>query len=140
MKMADGTDTQSDLAEFVSSVQKEPIGSFLKMQLLELRPGYARVRMKMREEFLTFNNYVFGGIIMSVADQAFACATNSMGRPSIASQFNIHFVSAAAPDDELTAEGRVLRKGRRVDVCEISITNREGKLLAKATGTAIPMS
>ena len=91
--MSDGVDTQADLAEFVSSVEKEPIGSFLDMRLLEVRPGYARVAMKMRPEYLTFNSYIFGGIIMSIADQAFACATNSMGRPSIASQFNIHFVS-----------------------------------------------
>ena len=96
--------------------------------------------MKMRPEYLTFNNYVFGGIIMSVADQAFACATNSMGRPSIATQFNIHFVAGPAPDDELTAEGKVVRKGRRVDICEIAVTNKDGKLMARATGTAIPLA
>lgn len=138
--MSESMDSQVELAEFVSGLETEPIGAFLEMKLIELKPGYARVSMKMRREFLTFNNYIFGGIIMSLADQAFACATNSMGRPSIASQFNIHFVSAATPEDELMAEGRVLRKGRRVDICEISVTNKEGKLLAKATGTAIPMS
>ncbi len=110
------------------------------MRLMELAPGYAKVAMKLRPEYLTFNGFTFGGIIMSVADQAFACATNSMGRMSIASQFNIHFIAGAGPDDELTAEGRVVRKGRRVDVCEITVTNQEGKLIAKATGTAIPMT
>jgi uncharacterized protein (TIGR00369 family) len=77
---------------------------------------------------------------MSIADQAFACATNSMGRPSIASQFNIHFVAGPTPGDDLIAEGKVLRKGRRVDICEIAVTNKDGKLIARATGTAIPMA
>jgi len=84
--------------------------------------------------------FIFGGIITSIADQAFAFATNSMGRPSIATQFNVHFIAASAPGDELTAEGNVLRKGRRVDVCEIAVTNQDGKLIARATGTAIPMA
>jgi acyl-CoA thioesterase len=138
--MTDGVDGQIDLAEFISSVEKEPIGSFMGMRLLEVRPGYARVGMKMRPEYLTFNGYVFGGIIMAIADQAFACATNSMGRPSIASQFNIHFVAGPTPGDDLIAEGKVLRKGRRVDICEIAVTNKDGKLIARATGTAIPMA
>jgi acyl-coenzyme A thioesterase PaaI-like protein len=33
-----------------------------------------------------------------------------------------------------------LRKGRRVDIAEMTVTNQEGKLIAKATGTAIPMA
>jgi acyl-CoA thioesterase len=138
--MSTDKENQADLSEFRTKVDREPIGSFFGMKLLELSPGHARVSMKLRSEYLTFNGFIFGGIITSIADQAFACATNSMGRPSIAAQFNVHFIAAAAPGDELTAEGRVLRKGRRVDVCEIAVTNQEGKLIARATGTAIPMT
>ncbi len=138
--MSTDKENPADLSEFRDKVGKEPIGAFLGMKLLDLSPGYAKVRMELRSEYLTFNGFIFGGIITSVADQAFACATNSMGRPSIATQFNVHFIAAAAPGDELTAEGRVLRKGRRVDVCEIAVTNQDGKLIARATGTAIPMT
>lgn len=130
----------SDLSEFTDKVSREPISAFLGMKLVDLSPGHAKVTMKLRREHLTFNGFVFGGIVSSVADQAFACATNSMGRPSIATQFNLHFIAAAAPEDELTAEGRVLRKGKRVDICEITVTNQDGKLIARATGTAIPMT
>ena len=133
-------ENQADLSEFRDKVETEPVGAFFGMKLLELSPGHARVSMKMRPEYLTFNGYIFGGIITSIADQAFACATNSMGRPSIATQFNVHFIAAAAPGDELIAEGKVLRKGRRVDVCEIAVTNQDGRLVARATGTAIPMT
>jgi acyl-CoA thioesterase len=138
--MSTQKENQADLSEFREKVEKEPIGTFFEMKLLDLSPGHARVSMKLRPEYLTFNGFIFGGIITSIADQAFACATNSMGRPSIATQFNVHFIAAAAPGDELTAEGKVLRKGRRVDVCEIAVTNQEGKLVARATGTAIPMT
>ena len=128
-----------NLAELGAREKKEPIATFLKMHLLELSPGYARVAMKLLPEYQNFNGLVFGGIVMAVADQAFAYASNSVARPSIASQFNIHFIAGAGVDDELTAECQVLRSGKRVGVSEITVTNQDGKLIARATGTTIPV-
>ena len=117
----------------------EPIASFLNMRLVELSEGYARVSMKLKPEYVNFNGMVFGGIIMSLADQAFAYGTNSVITPNVASQFNIHFVAGANVEDELTAECRVVKTGRRVCVSEMTVTNQAGKLIAKATGTTIPV-
>jgi acyl-CoA thioesterase len=96
--------------------------------------------MKLAPEYQNFNGLIFGGIVMAVADQAFAYASNSLAYPSLASQFNIHFVAGAEVNDELTAECRVVRSGRRVGISEMTVTNQEGKLIAKATGTTIPIA
>ena len=128
------------MAELKAKGETEPIASFLKMRLLELTPGYAKVVMPLVPEYQNFNGLIFGGIIMAVADQAFAYASNSLAFPSIASQFNIHFVSGASVGDELTAECWVVRSGRRVGISEMTVTNQEGKTIAKATGTTIPVS
>jgi acyl-CoA thioesterase len=93
--------------------------------------------MKLTPELLNFNGMVFGGIIMAIADQAFAYGTNSLVTPSIATQFNIHLISGASVGDELTAECRVVRSGRRIGVSEMTVTNQDGKLIAKATGTTV---
>ena len=134
-----GKEVSDNLAELKAEADKESVASFLKMRLLELSPGYAKVTMKLRPEHLNFHGMVFGGIVMSVADQAFAYASNSLARPSIASQFNINLISAAGADDELIAECRVVQSGKRVGVSEIKVTNQEGKLIAQATGTTIPI-
>lgn len=128
-----------NLAELRAREKSEPIASFLKMEMLELSPGYARVAMKLVPKYLNFNGLVFGGIIMAVADQSFAYASNSLAFPSYASQFNIHLIAGAEAGDELTAECRVVRSGRRVGISEMTVTNQEGKLIAKATGTTIPV-
>ncbi len=128
-----------NVAKLRAREEREPIASFLKMRLLELSPGYARVTMKLMPQYQNFNGLVFGGLVMAVADQAFAYASNSLAHPSIASQFNIHFIAGAGVDDELTAECRVVRSGRRVGISEMTVTNQEGKLIAKATGTTIPV-
>ncbi len=118
----------------------EPIAEFLDMNLVELSPGYAKVTMHVKPEYQNFNNLSFGGIIMAVADQAFAYASNSTSFPSIASQFNIHFISGANINDKLVAECKVIKSGRRVGISEITVINQDNKLIAKATGTTIPIS
>ncbi|MBA7598499.1 Acyl-coenzyme A thioesterase PaaI [subsurface metagenome] len=132
-------ETTEALAELRARAEGEPIASFLKMRLLELSPGYAKVAMKVRPEHQNFNGLTFGGMVMAVADQAFAYTVNSVDLPSIASQFNIHFIAAAKVGDELIAEGRLVKSGKRVSIAEMTVTNQEGKLIAKATGTTIPV-
>ena len=113
-------EASDNLAELRAREKREPIASFLKMELLELSPGYAKVVMKLKPEYQNFNSLVFGGIIMAVADQSFAYASNSLAFPSIASQFNIHFIASAGVGDEITAECRVVRSGKRVGISEMS--------------------
>ena len=128
------------VAELKEKEKNEPIASFLKMKLMELKPGYARVTMKITPAHRTFNGMVFGGMVMALADQAFAYATNSLVKPSIATQFNIHLISGAKAGDTLTAEGRVIKSGRRIGVTEMTVTDQDGKLIAKATGTTVVTS
>ena len=126
-----------NIVKLKAQEKDEPIASFLKMKLVELTPGYAKVMMKIAPEHMNFNGMVFGGIVMALADQAFAYGTNSLVTPSIATQFNIHLISGAAVGDELTAECRVIKSGRRIGVSEMTVTDQKGKLIAKATGTTV---
>jgi acyl-CoA thioesterase len=127
------------VSELRTKSQNEPVGQFLQTTLAELEPGYAKVKIKIKPEYLNFNGLVFGGIISSVIDEAFAYATNSLIQPSYASQLNVHFINAPAVGDELTAECWLLKSGKRVGISEMVVTNQDDKLIAKATGTTIPV-
>jgi len=134
-----GKRESDNVAELRAKAEKEPIASFLNMRLLELSPGYAKVAIKLIPEYENFNGLPFGGIVTAVADQAFAYACNSLMLPSFASNINIHFIAAAKIGDELIAECLVVKSGKRVGLSEMTVTNQEGKLIAKATGTSIPI-
>jgi acyl-CoA thioesterase len=138
-----GTDPKAknneSLPLLMGRMEGEPIASFLGIKVLEVSPGYARVSMKMRPEYLNFNHVVFGGIVSAIADHAFSLAINSTSLPSLSTQFNIYLLAPAAVGDELTAEGKVLRSGRKVGITEMTVTNQNNKLIAKATGTTIPV-
>ena len=113
----------------------EPVASFLGIKLIELNPGYARVTMNIKPEHMNFNGLIFGGIIMCLADQAFAYGMNSIIMPNIATHFDIQLISGAKVGDVLTAECKSLKTGRRVGFAEMTVTNQDGKLIAKAAGT-----
>jgi len=130
-------DMPSDIIELKKAAKNEPIARFLGLKLENLSPGCTRISMFLQPEHLNFNGTVFGGIIMALADQAFAYASNSLVRPNIASQFNIHFLAAPRAGTRLIAEGRVLKQGRRAGVTEITVTDETDTVIAKATGTTI---
>jgi len=125
------------IAYLQSREPEEPIARYLGMRLVELTPGRALVSMTMKPEYINFNGMVFGGIIMAAADQAFAYATNSLLMPNLAIQFNIHLIAGAAAGDELTAECNVVKSGRRISVSEMTVTNQDGRLIARASGTTM---
>ncbi len=129
----------NNIAELRAKAETEPIAAFLGMRLLEMSEGYARVAMKLRPEYSNFIGLVFGGIVMAVADEAFAYATNSVITPNVASQFNMHLIAGADVNDELIAECRVVKAGKRVCISEMKVTNQDDKLIASATGTTIPI-
>jgi acyl-CoA thioesterase len=122
----------------LKKIENEPVASFFNIQVLALSPGYAKISLKMRPEYINFNGVVFGSIMMAAADYAFGLAINSMLMPSLATQFNIHLLAPAAAADELLAEAKVLKCGRKVGITEMTVTNQNGKLIARATGTTIP--
>ncbi len=118
----------------------EPVANYLGMRLVELSDGYARVSMTLRPEHLNFNGLIFGGIIMSLADLAFAYATNCAGVPNVASQFSIQFISGANAGDELMAECTVIKRGRRACYSDMTVSDSKGKLVARASGVTIPLT
>jgi|WetSurMetagenome_2_1015567.scaffolds.fasta_scaffold15692_4 acyl-CoA thioesterase len=133
--MTDTVDESITLEKLKELSENQPISRFLGFRVLELAPGYAKVSIKMKPEFLNFNGIIFGGIITDVADEAFALCVSSIAHPSVATHLSVYFLSRVEPDDELTAEGRVLKSGKRLGFAEMTVTNRSGMVVAKVTGT-----
>lgn len=115
----------------------EPAWQLLGIKLDDISDGYSRVSLKTKPEFLNFVGTIHGGAIMTLADSAFGYALNSLHFPTVASQFNIHFLNPAFSGDELVAECTVVKAGKRTMMAEIRVENSDGKLIAKATGTGI---
>jgi len=135
-----GTVSAETLAELKKKANSEPIALLLGLRMLELTPGRATASIELKEPFDNFHGITHGGIIMTLADFAFGSACNSLAFPSVAAQFNMSFIAAASKGDTLTADAVMLHSGKRAGICEIAVTNQNGRLIAKATSISIPVS
>ena len=116
-----------------------PCAIFFGMSLVDLSPGYAKVKLELKPEFLNWESMIHGGVIATLLDQAFGCACNTLEDVHVAVQMNVHFLAAASVGETIYAESRVLRAGKRVGTSEMTVFDSKGKTIARATGTTVPI-
>ena len=105
------------------------------IRLVELREGFARARLRLTAAHLNGVGVVQGGAIFTLADLAFAAASNSRGAVAVALDATITFARAAVRGT-LTAEAREIAVSRRVSLCEVRVIDASGALVAAFQGTA----
>jgi len=109
------------------------------MKLIEAREGYAKLSVAVEDRFLNAHGIGHGVLLFAVADAAFALSVNAVSDATgVSWGFNI--IRAAKPGETLFGESRAVHKGRQSLVCELTVTNAEGRLLAKGISTALPVS
>ena len=104
-------------------------------RLVEVRPGYARTTMRLRDMHLNGVEVAQGGAVFTLADYAFAACSNSHGTVAVALDVSITFARAAV-QGVLTAEAVEESRTRRTSVCTVRVTDEEGALVALFRGTA----
>lgn len=106
----------------------------LGMELLEVRPGAARIRMRIRADMTNGHGICHGGYMFLLADSTFAFACNSRNQRTVAASAEIHFLAPAAEGDVLTAEGVEQHLAGRSGVYDIRVTDQSGRLVALFRG------
>lgn len=131
-----GNMTPDELARATAQAMYEADGCSraLGMELLEVRAGYARLRMSVRPEFLNGHQICHGGLIFTLADSTFAFACNSYNINTVASGCSIEFLRPVQPEDQLTAEAVEQVMSGRNGIYDIRVTNRAGETVAMFRG------
>lgn len=105
------------------------------IELLEVSPGYAKARMKIEEKHLNALRAVQGGAIFTLADLAFAAASNAYGSVAVGINANISFVKAATKGT-LTAEARETSINPKISTYTVDVTDDDGEVIAIFQGMA----
>lgn len=107
---------------------------FAGVELLETGSGYARARMEIQPMHLNGGGVCQGGALFTLADLAFAAATNSHARLTLSITSSINFFKAESRG-YLYAEAKEVFSHKRLANCEVRITNEAGDLIATFNGT-----
>ena len=123
----------TDLRKFLSDGDRFAAG--VGIELLEVREGFARARLEVAPQHLNAAGVVQGGAVFTLADLAFAAASNSHGTVALAVTTTITFVKAVR-SGTLVAEAREEALSRRFSTCVVRVTDGAGALVATFTGSA----
>ena len=104
------------------------------VELLEVGNGYAKARMEVKPEHLNGGGVCQGGALFTLADLAFAAATNSHARLTFSIDSSIHFFRSVS-EGMLYAEAHEVFNHKRLANCEVRITTEAGALIATFNGT-----
>jgi acyl-CoA thioesterase len=116
-------------------MQNDFFSQWMGVEVQEIKEGYSRITMKVRNEMVNGFGIVHGGIPFSLADSAFAFACNNRNNLSVALDCAITFTKAINPGDTLTAEATEIHNGRSTGVYSIAITNQLQQQVALFKGT-----
>jgi acyl-CoA thioesterase len=112
----------------------DPFMSMLGMECEICAPGESRVWGTVRAEFLNNLNIAHGGFVYTLADAAFAMASNSHGIPAVALSTHIEYLQPGQPGTRLEAVAKEVHLGYRTGVYRVEVRSGE-TLLAIFTGT-----
>ena len=120
-------------------VVDSPLGRLLGWQVGSIARDRVRVRLPFREAVTTVGDTVHGGAISALIDTA-ATAAAWTGADLAANPrgttiaLTVNFI-AAARGQEITADARVIQRGRTITVCEVSVDGSDGRRVANALVT-----
>lgn len=135
------TDPQA-LAEEVSAAMwsRDRATNALGMQILNVKPGYAKMSMAVRPDMVNGHGICHGGYIFTLADSAFAYSCNSYNLNTVASACHIDFLAPAREGDILEAEAVEQSLSGRTGVYDVTVRTRGGKTIALFRGKSYRIS
>jgi uncharacterized protein (TIGR00369 family) len=132
--------------EFLRAIRDErlpapPIAVLLGFRLAEVEPGYAVFEVLPSEQHYNPIGVVHGGYAATMLDSALGCAvqtTCKKGEVYTTLELKLNLVRAITKETgKITAEARVLHRGRTVGTAEGYIRDAAGRLYAHATTTCM---
>jgi acyl-CoA thioesterase len=106
------------------------------MSLDAVGPGTAVMSFTIEKHHTNGHDICHGGYIFTLADSAFAFACNSHNRIAVAQHNTITFVAPGRLGDRLTAEAREIALYGRSGICDVTVKDQAGRLIAEFRGAS----
>jgi acyl-CoA thioesterase len=114
--------------------ERDPASQALGMTLDAIRPGYARMRMRVRDDMLNGHGTCHGGYIFMLADSAFAFACNSHNFNTVGAGCTIDYLAPGRACDVLVAEAVEQALSGKTGVYDVVVTDQDGCKIALFRG------
>ena len=115
---------------------RDDASKWLGMSLDAVGPGTATLSFTVEKHHTNGHDICHGGYIFTLADSAFAFACNSHNRIAVAQHNTITYVAPGRLGDRLKAEAREIALYGRSGICDVRVTDQDGRLIAEFRGAS----
>jgi acyl-CoA thioesterase len=131
------SDDEQILAERVVAemMVKDAFSQWLGIEIIDVRPREAVVRMTVREEMVNGFGVCHGGIAFSLADSALAFASNTHGAVTVSIENTITYPKIIAIGDTLTATAKEETSTDRLGFYRVTVCRSDDTIVALFKGT-----
>ncbi|UPV74246.1 hydroxyphenylacetyl-CoA thioesterase PaaI [Halorussus limi] len=115
-------------------IASDPFCRKLGVELADLGPGTATTELTVTDDLLNFHGTPHGGAVYSLADAAFAAASNAEGDAALALETNVSYFEAVEVGENLTAEAERVHERGRTAAYRVAVTDEAGDEIAAFRG------
>jgi acyl-CoA thioesterase len=108
----------------------------LGMEIVDLQPGRSLIRLPLQPHLKNSSGGMHGGAIASLIDSAGGLAARTLTHPMTVTtvEFKVNFL-APIRHGKVSAEGRVVHRGRRLAVSEVEVRDEADRPVARGLVT-----
>ena len=128
------TNGKQNMEKYKEFFKSDRFAANAGVELLEVKPGYAKARMLVTEEHLNAGGVCQGGALFTLADLAFAAAANSHDQLTLSINANITFLRSVK-EGYVYAEAVEVFNHHRIPFIEVRITDEAGELIGMMTSS-----
>ncbi len=121
-------------------LESSPYWSLLGLKVRKMEPRYAEISLEVRKELGQIFSIMHGGVAASIMDAAGAVSLFhdiNIEEDSVTTvEMKINYLKPVNLNEkEITACGKVVKKGRKISVCSVEILNDSREIVALGIGT-----
>lgn len=113
----------------------DTFSQWLGISIEKVEQGFAQISMTVKADMLNGFGIAHGGITYSLADSAFAFASNSQGKHAVSIETSISHTKAVKEGDKLMAVAKEDNLSNRLGIYSITVTNQNDEMVALFKGT-----
>ena len=138
----DGSDEDAQAALLAARLMlnADTASAMLGIELVDVGPGRARMRMRVTETMLNGHRICHGGYVFLLADTAFAVACNTYGRTTVAAGADISFLCPVMLDEVLVADAVERSRYGSSGLYDVTVTRADGVAVAEFRGRSRALS
>jgi len=105
------------------SFERQTVMQLIGASITRVEPGLVQIELPYREDLSQQHNFLHAGINTTIADSAGGYAAFSLMEPGtsvLTVEFKVNLL-APADGDHFVAQGRVIKPGRTLTICEFDV-------------------